>query len=63
MEGVLVQKFMCKEVDEKVSIWQWFGFGYETSDKVFELTVKATKHIEIEIFKGHWATSSSQFVK
>jgi len=45
MEGVLVQKFIGKNVVVKISIWQRLFLGYETCYQVFELATKATKHI------------------
>jgi hypothetical protein len=45
MKGVLAQKFMGKKVSVKISIRQRFCLGYKTRYQVFELTMKATKHI------------------
>jgi hypothetical protein len=42
IKGVLVQKFMIKQVAMKVGIWQRFCLGYKTSYQVFELNMKAT---------------------
>lgn len=63
MERIFVQKFVSEQVAVKISIGERFGLGYEASNQVFELTAKTTKHIEIEVFKGHRTSRSSQFVK
>jgi hypothetical protein len=47
----------------KIDVWQQFYRGHEGGYQVFELTMKATKHIKVEIFKRDWLASSSQFIK
>jgi hypothetical protein len=53
---------MGKKMAMKIYIRQRFCLGHEVGYQVFELIMKATKHIEVEIFKRDWseaATNSS----
>jgi len=61
--GSLIQTLISKKMAMKVSVWQRFCLGHETSYQVFKLTTKATKYIEVEVFKRKGSTSSSQFIK
>ena len=54
-----MKKLMGREMVMKICIQQSSYLGRKVGYQVFELTTKAMKHIEIEIFMRDWLASSS----